>query len=122
MYYVIIKQADTPQVSVIGFSVPKFYASKNGDNVIFEFSQDGKKRRKWVKKEEVLLVTDSKEFFLKTMKRFKKIETYQQKLIDEAKEKLNQSICEFNDSMTQEMDEFTKIRSSKDVPCLLKEV
>jgi hypothetical protein len=120
MYYVIIKQSDTPQVAVIGFAVPKFYASKNGENVIFEFSQEGKKRRKWVKKGEVLLVTESKEFFLKTMKRFKKIENYQQQLIDDAKEKLNQSISDFNESMTNEMDAFEKIRSSKDVPCLLK--
>ena len=122
MYYVIIKQATTPKVSILGFQVPKYFASKEGENVIFEFTQDGKKKRKWVKKEEILLVTDSKEFFLKTMKRFKKIEQFQQNLIDEAEQKLNQSIDEFNDSMLNEMDEFNKIRDSHDVPCLLKDL
>jgi len=122
MYYVIKRQHSTPLNTFISFKVPKYIASKNNDNVIFEFQKDGKTQRKWVKKEDIILLTDDKEFFIKTVDHFKDVEATQQKLIDVAQEQLNQSIETFTETMNTEIDEFSEIRDSSDVPCILKEL
>jgi len=122
MYYVIKKQLATPLTTFITFQVPKYIASKNHDHVIFEFQKDGKAQRKWVKKEDVILLTEDKEFFIKTVAQFKEVEATQQKLIDAAQEQLNQSIETFTETMKAEIDEFNEIRDSSDVPCILKDL
>ena len=120
MYYVIKRQRDIPMATFIGFRVPKYIASKNNDNVIFEFNKDGKTIRKWVKKDDVVLLTDNEQFFNKTMKQFKDLEETQQKLVDEAQDKLNQSVETFTETLNSELDEFGEIKNSSDVPCVLK--
>jgi len=120
MYYVIKRQLSTPLTTFLGFKIPKYIAAKNNENVIFEFIKDGKPQRKWVKKDEIILLTDDKEFFIKTMNQFKEVEASQQKLIDEAREKLNQSVETFSETMNKEIDEFNEIRDSSDIPCILK--
>lgn len=120
MYYVIKKQVDNPEVCFVGFRVPKYIASKNSENVIFEFERDGKITRKWIKKKEIVLLTDDKEFFLKTMDKFKNVESTQKKLIDEAHAKLEESMEALTENVNAEIDEFEKLRDSTDVPCVLK--
>ncbi len=122
MYYVIKRQHATPLTTFIYFPVPKYIASKNNANVIFEFTKNGKPERKWVKKEDIILLTDDKKFFLKTVEHFKSVESTQQKLIDEAQNQLNQSVINFTETMKSEIDEFSEIRDSTDVPCMLKEL
>ncbi|MEN8303537.1 MAG: hypothetical protein ABFQ64_05670 [Campylobacterota bacterium] len=102
--------------------MPKYIVTKGSDNVIFEFKRDGKVTRKWIKKEEIILLTEDKEFFIKTMDQFKNVEATQQKLIDEAQAKLEQSMVEFTENVNAEIDEFEEIRDSTDVPCILKEL
>ena len=106
----------------MGFAVPKYIATKGSDNVIFEFKKDGKVTRKWIKKEEIVLLTDDKEFFIKTMDQFKDVEATQQKLINEAQAKLEQTMVEFTENVNSEIDEFEEIRDSSDVPCILKDL
>ena len=106
----------------MGFAAPKYIAAKNSDNVIFEFTKDGKITRKWVKKEEVVLLTEDKEFFIKTMNQFKEVEATQQKLINEAQTKLEQTMVEFTQNVNAEIEEFEEIRDSTDVPCILKDL
>lgn len=122
MYYVIKRQHATPLSTFIYFPVPKYIASKNNAHVIFEFTKNGKPERKWVKKEDIILLTDDKKFFLKTVEHFKSIESTQQKLIDEAQDQLNQSVINFTETMKSEIDEFSEIRDSSDVPCILKDL
>lgn len=122
MYYVIKKQHTSPLTTFISFQVPKYIASKNSENVIFEFQKDGKPDRKWVKKQDIILLTDDKEFFLKTVTHFKEVEATQQKLIDAAQEQLDQSIETFTETMLSEINEFSEIRDSSDVPCVLKDL
>lgn len=122
MYYVIKKNIDNPTSCFMGFAVPKYIVTKGSDNVIFEFKRDGKVTRKWIKKEEIILLTEDKEFFIKTMDQFKNVEATQQKLIDEAQAKLEQSMVEFTENVNAEIDEFEEIRDSTDVPCILKEL
>lgn len=110
-----------PQQHFIGFAVSKYIAAKNNTNVIFEFNKNGKTERKWVKREDIVLLTDNKEYFLETFKKFKETEAQQQKLVDEAQEQLEKSIDNFASVMNDEMDKFQEIKSESDVPCILKD-
>ena len=120
MYYVIKKQHATPLSTFIGFSVGKFIASKNNDSVIFEFQKDGKPLRKWVKKEDIILLTDNKEYYQKTLKHFSEIEATQKKLVREAQSHLKKSMETFTDAMHTKIDEYEELRDSSDIPCMLK--
>jgi len=122
MYYVIKRQKDNPLKCFIGFQVPKYIASKNNDNVIFEFKKDGKAQRKWVAKDDIVLLTEDKETFVKTMNKFREVEETQQKLIDEAQKKLDESVDNFTQSVNDKLDEFDEIKSSQDVPCILRDL
>lgn len=61
MYYVIKRQYVAPMQRFIGFIVSKYIASKNSDNVIFEFVKDDKVQRKWIKRDDIVLLTKDKE-------------------------------------------------------------
>ena len=117
MYYVIKKQHSQPLHHFIGFVVNKYITSKTSENVIFEFEKDGKNERKWVKREDIILLTDNKKYFLETLNKFKEIEKEQQKLVDEAREQLNKSIENFDATMNEEIDKFSEIKSESDIPC-----
>ncbi len=122
MYYVIKRNVGNLTSCFMGFTVPKYIATKGSDNVIFEFTKDEKVTRKWIKKEEIILLTDDKEFFIQTMSQFKAIESAQQKLIDEAQVKLGQTMVNFTENVNAEIGEFEEIRDSSDVPCILKDL
>jgi len=120
MYYVIKRQEGNPFVSFIGFSVRKYIANKKNDSVIFEFLKDGKNIRKWIKVQDIILLTDDLDFFNETMKKFQNVQTQQQKLVNEAQKNLNKTIEKFTESVTAEISDFQEIRNASDVPCLLK--
>ena len=122
MYYVIKKQVDKLPNTFIGFPVPKYIASKKNEHVIFLFTKEGKVIRKWVKMDEIILLTADKNYFLQTMKKFKDVEDAQKKLVQEAHEQLEQSMTNFADTMNAEIHDFEEIRGSDDVPCMLKEL
>ena len=122
MYYAIIKKPDTHPTEFMGFSVPKFITKKDSDNVIFEFVVDGKKVRKWVNKDAILLLSDDKNFYLETLEKFKKVQSEQQALLDEAKAKLNKTVEEFAKTMDKEFESFEELRENADIPCILKDL
>lgn len=120
MYYVIKRQHGVPPTYFIGFAVPKYIAAKNTENVILEFIVNGKPLRKWLKKEDIILLTDNKKYFLETMNKFKAIQDTQQKLVDEAQEKLDETMATFTETVNAELDNFEEIKSLNDVPCFTK--
>ncbi|WP_415396934.1 hypothetical protein [Sulfurimonas sp. CS5] len=120
MYYVIKKQHTVPPATFISFHVLKYIASKNNESVIFEFQKNGKALRKWVKKEDIILLTNDKEYFLKTLKHFEKIEENLQQAVDEAQKQLDNSIKVFSETMQSEIDKYCEIKASSDIPCILK--
>ena len=121
MYYVIKKQPDQPLRSFVGFKVPKYIATKNSDNVIFEFIVDEKPQRKWVKKEEIILLTKDKEYFLKILSKLQATQAEQEKLVEEAKNQLDKCLENFSETMSNEISEFESARDADDdVPCILK--
>ena len=121
MYYVIIKQENNSS-HFFGFLCQKYIAAKNTNNVIFEIVRDGKMIRKWIDKNEIILVTDDKAYFVKLMQQFREVETQQQELVNEAHKNLEESLENFTQVMKDEVSSFEKIRNEDDIPCLLKEL
>lgn len=107
MYYVIKKQPLSTTQCFVGFKVTKYVVPKNSENVIFEFIIDDKPVKKWMKKAEIVLLTKDKELFIKTMDQFKEVERTQQKLVDEAREQLNQAKQTYVDTINANLDEFS---------------
>lgn len=108
MYYVIKKQLNNHPVTCIGFAVEKYIASKTNKNVIFLFLQDGKVVRKWVKLEEIVLLTDDKAYFLKILKQFKEVQEQQEKLLAEAEKNLAQTMINFAEMMQAEIHDLKR--------------
>jgi len=120
MYYVIIKQENTPSSHFFGFIVQKYIAAKNTDNVIFEIVRNGKTIRKWIDKSEIILLTDDKSYFVELMHQFKEVEAQQQELVNEAHKNLEESLANYTQVIKDEISSFEKIRDNEDIPCLLK--
>lgn len=120
MYYIIKRQEETPPTYFIGFQVPKFIASKSSDSVIVEFQKDGKPQRKWIKKSDIVLLTDDREYFLKTLSKFKETETKHLQAVNTAKQKLDEAMSDFTQAVKSELDDFNRKKMQEDVPCLLK--
>lgn len=122
MYYVIKKQLDNSSETFVWFKSPKFIVSKESENVIFEFSTDNKLMRKWVKKNEIILLTDDKEYFMQTLNSIKTIQDQQHKLIVEAQENLANSLENFTQTMTQKFEEYSSLRNKDDIPLVIKTI
>lgn len=120
MYYVIKKQLDNSSETFIWFKSPKFIASKGSENVIFEFSTEKKLMRKWVKKDEIILLTDDKEYFMQTLNSIKSIQDQQHQLIAEAQDNLANSLENFTKTMTQKFEEYKSLRNQDDIPLVYK--
>ena len=122
MYYVIKKQIDKLPNTFLGFAVEKYIASKKNKNVIFLFRKDGKVIRKWVKLEDIILLTEDRDYFLEVMQQFKDVEDTQKKLVADAQANLEKSMTNFADTMTSQILEYEEIRDATDVPCILKDI
>lgn len=120
MYFVIKKILSKPIPEVVGFEVLKYIATKGSTNVIFEFKKDDKIIRKWIDKNEIILLTADKEFFLKTLANFKKIESEQLSFLQQAKDRFDATIKQTQAVIEKNIEEFNKLRQSDDVPCVLK--
>ncbi len=121
MYYVIKQQHDAPLNHFVGFIVEKFIASKNNEHIIFEFTKNGKPERKWVKKVDIILLTEDKEFFIETLNKFKIIQNEQRELVTQAQEELNLSLEHSAEVMNEEIDKFNELKLSDDIPCIIKD-
>lgn len=116
MYYVIKKQNTSPFSTFIGFKVPKYISSKKSDTVIFEFIHSDKAVRKWVKKEDIILLTDNKEYFLKIYKQLEDVQKQQQSLVDEAQANLDKTLETFSETMQKEIERYTQLQDEMDIP------
>ena len=122
MYYVIKRQHNVPLSSFFCFKIEKYIASKDHDSIIVEFMKGDKKIRKWIKKEDIILITKDETFFIKIKKHFMQLESLQKELVDHAQEELDKSIEEFSESMNLEINEFNKLKHKEDIPCELKKM
>ena len=75
-----------------------------------------------MKLDEIVLLTEDKEYFLKIMKQFKAVEEQQKALVEEAQRNLEQTMTNFAETMQAQINDFEEIRDSSDVPDILKEL
>jgi len=122
MYYVIKKQPENPVDTFVGFSVRKYIVNRNNNSVIFEFLKSEKIVRKWIKRDEIILLTKDKKYFLKIMTQFKKTQTMQQKLVNEAHALFENAKYVMTETINAEINEFEEIKDSEGVPCILKDI
>ena len=102
MYYVIQRHLNNHKKHFFAYSVVKYIAAKNTQNIIFEIHQHGEVERKWSPKDDVILLTQDKELFRTTYERLEAISAKHLKKIDAVQEELNHEIQEFNESMQKE--------------------
>ncbi len=119
MYYVIKRQYVAPMQRFVGFIVSKYIASKSNDNVIFEFLKDGKTQRKWIKKDEIVLLTQDKKYFIEILNQFKSVESTQQELVNEAQLQLDKSIDSFTQTMDEELEKYTNTKNKNNIQTFL---
>ena len=102
MYYVIQRHHKNHKKHFFAYSVVKYIAAKNTQNIIFEIHQHGEVKRKWLPKDDVILLTQDKELFRTTYERLEAISAKHLKKIDAVQEELNHEIQEFNENMQKE--------------------
>ena len=122
MYYVILNQPENPSSKFFGFIVQRYIAAKNTNNVIFEVKRDGKTIRKWINKEEIILLTDDKAYFVELMHQFKEVEAQQIRMITDAQKNLDETLIQATETINAEIESFEKIRYNPDVHDLLKDL
>jgi hypothetical protein len=122
MYYVIKKHTAANPSQYISFQVEKFIANKKNDTVIFELKVNDKIVRKWVKKDEIILLTQDRSFFIKTIQSFRAVEETQKELVSEAQAQLEKSIEVYSDTMLSEIEKFEETKDANDFPCILREL
>ena len=110
MYYVIQHNFSDPSKHYIAFKVPKFITNVNNKNIIFEFTNEGKVKRKWSNKEDIILLTDDQETFTRVLKQLTMISERHKKIVEEAQNTLSLEIKAFASAME---DEFVNISHQK---------
>ncbi|MEA3372677.1 MAG: hypothetical protein U9Q62_03185 [Campylobacterota bacterium] len=121
MYYVIQHRHNDPKKYYTVFVVPKFITSKENDNVIFEFHlSDGKTKRKWTAKKEIILLTDDEAFFKKVLARLTVTQNRHLQQIQHAEENLQNEFSKMASAMENEFEDLDEERKEESFPCLLK--
>ena len=110
MYDVIQHNFDNSDKHYISFKVPRFITNTNNKNIIFEFKIEGKIKRKWSNKEDIILLTDDVETFKKVIHQLTLIENRHKTIIEETKKALDNEIKAFASAME---DEFVNISHQK---------
>lgn len=120
MYYVIQRRHNDPKKYYTAFVVPKFITSKVNDNVIFEFKQpDGKTKRKWTAKTEILLLTDDEKLFKEVLGKLTVTQNKHLSQIQHAEENLQNEFQEMAQAMSAEFEALAKQKGEEGFPCLL---
>ncbi|MEA1920453.1 MAG: hypothetical protein U9N52_11480 [Campylobacterota bacterium] len=102
MYYVIQSYRDDPLKHFITYSVPKYIVAPNNKNIIFEFVIEGKVKRKWAPKEDIILLTDNEEFYRKILASLKSIKEQHLKKIEKAEVHLTQEVDALSEAMNKQ--------------------
>jgi len=110
VFYVIQHNFHDQSKHYIAFKVPKYITNSNNKNIIFEFNIEGKIKRKWSNKEDIILLTDDVEVFKKVVKQLNTVADHHKKIIQDAEDALTAEIKAFASAME---DEFVNIKHQK---------
>ncbi len=120
MYYVVQELHDSGEKHFISYQVPKYILSSKNENIIFEFGERPNIKRKWANKNDIVLLTDNKAFFLAFVEKLKSMEAEHLEKINKAQQEVEKLIQQYQDSMHDELDSFKKLaQKNTDVPSLI---
>jgi len=85
-----------------------------------EFTQNGKVKRKWAPKRDIILLTDDATFFKKKVQELSAIEEEHTQKIEAIEQELNQEFDTFAKDMNNYFEKFEEEKKqNKNLPCLL---
>jgi len=120
MYYVIQALNNAGDKHFISYKVPKYILSNKNENIIFELGEKPNIKRKWAAKNDIILLTENKAFFLAYLKKLTDLEETHLKEIDTAQKEVERLIQNYEETMKEELDSFKKLSlNNDDVPTLL---
>lgn len=108
MYYVIQRHHNDPTKHYLAYNVPRYLTSEKSQNIIFEFQHDGNVKRKWAPKEDILLLTDSYEYFKSVLEKLEHIKQIHLTKINAAQAELNHEIASMLNAMQSEFETIKK--------------
>lgn len=104
MYYVIQRHHNNHKKHYFAYSVAKYIAAKNTQNIIFEINHNGVMKRKWSPKEDIILLTEDKELFRTTYERLETLSAHHLEKINAVQEELNNAVSDFHQTMQKEFE------------------
>ncbi len=120
MYYVIQVLHHTGNKHFISYKVPKYILSSKNENIIFELGEKPNIKRKWANKNDIILLTENKAFFLAYLKKLTSIEETHLEKIDHAQKEVERLIQNYEETIKEELDSFKKLsQNNENVPTLL---
>ncbi len=120
MYYVVQELHDSGEKHFISYQVPKYILSNKNENIIFEFGEKPNIKRKWANKNDIILLTENRKFFLAFVTKLKSMEEEHLQKINQAQKEVEKLIRKYEDTMHDELESFKKLSvKNADVPTLL---
>lgn len=122
MYYVIQVLHDSANKHFISYQVPKYILSTKSKNIIFEFGEKPDIKRKWAPREDIVLLTQDKEFFKAYLAKLTAMESEHIQKIDDVKEEVQRLLQEHRDALHSEFKHFQELcAKNTKVPSLLND-
>ena len=120
MYYVIQIIHESQEKHFVSYQVPKYILSDKNTNVIFEFGEKPNVKRKWALKEDIILLTQDKSFFLAYVKKLVDLEVSHIEKIDNAKEEVKRLQKKYQEDMHSELNSLKDLsKKSSNIPTLI---
>lgn len=122
MYYVIQVLHDCEKKHFISYQAPKYILSTKNKNIIFEFGEKPDIKRKWAPREDIVLLTQDKEFFTAYLAKLSAMQSEYLQKIDDAKEEMQRLLQEHKNALHSEFKHFQELSAKNPkVPSLLND-
>jgi len=120
MFYVIQILHDNQEKHFVSYQVPKYILSDKNTNVIFEFGVKPNVKRKWAAKEDIILLTQDKQFFRAYVTKLIKLESSHLEKISHAQEEVLRLKQQYQEQMHNELHSFKDLSSKNaNIPTLI---
>jgi hypothetical protein len=113
MFYVIQRYHGAPHKQYLTYIIARCITSNNSKNIIFEFKKGDEVKRKWVDKEDIVLITHNKQLFVTTIMRLEALTKGHMEKISVAQDKLDEEISALLFAMKGEFDNIKEMSEAE---------
>ena len=111
---------DSKEKHFASYQVPHYILSEKSTNVIFEFGEKPNVKRNWAAKEDIILLTQDKNFFHAYVKKLIELETSHLAKIESAQKEVEKLKQQYQEQMHDELNSFKKLsETNTKVPTLI---